>query len=222
MKAQLTLNSGNSKTGKIPVSMTEAKSCPNSCPLKKTCYAKSGYIRLHWDRLSKKDVKWSDFLKQIRELPDNQLWRHNSAGDLPGVNESIHSQRLRELVKANTGKRGFTYTHKKPNTKNGKLIAEANASGFTINLSANSLEQADEYKKLNIGPVVVVLSKDSENKLKTPDGNNVIVCPAQIREDVTCSNCGICQVSTRKVIVGFKAHGIGKSILSDMILNKGM
>lgn len=219
MKAQLTLNSGNSKTGNIPVSMTERKSCPNSCPIKASCYAKSGYIRLHWDRLENKDVTWNDFIKSVEQLPNNQLWRHNSAGDLPGVNESIHSGRLRQLVKANTGKRGFTYTHKKPNTKNANLIKEANANGFTINLSANSLQQADEYIKLEIGPVVVVLPKDSPNKLKTPEGNSVIVCPAQIREDITCSNCGLCQISNRKAIIGFKAHGIGKNKLSEMILN---
>lgn len=213
MKAVLTLASGNSKTGPIPVSMTERKSCPSSCPLMKSnaCYAKYSYTRLHWDRLDKKDIDWNDFIKSIKELPDDQLWRHNSAGDLPGVNESIHAGKLRALVKANVGKRGFTYTHKKPNTKNAALIAEANASGFTINLSANDIEQADEYVKLGIGPVVVVLPKDSENKIKTPDGNTIIVCPAQYRDEITCSNCGICQVSQRKAIVGFKAHGPGKN-----------
>jgi len=213
MKAHLAIASGNSKTGPIPVSMTEKKSCPSSCPLMKSnaCYAKYSYTRLHWDRLDKKDVSWGDFIDSVEKLPEGQLWRHNSAGDLPGVNESIHANKLRALVKANAGKRGFTYTHKKPNIKNAALIKEANADGFTVNLSANNIEQADEYVKLGIGPVVVVLPKDSENKFKTPDGNTVIVCPAQYRDEITCSSCGICQVSQRKSIVGFKAHGPGKN-----------
>ncbi len=108
MKAKLTVSSGNRKTGTIPVSMTERKSCPNSCPLMQnnSCYAKYNYTRLHWDKLSKnEDADWSSFIKSIKALPDNQLWRHNSAGDLPGVNESIHSGKLASLVKANVGKR---------------------------------------------------------------------------------------------------------------------
>lgn len=218
MKAYLTLSSRNSKTGKIPVSMTESKSCPESCPLKtKGCYAKSGYTRLHWDMLAKKDVSWPFFIKQIKSLPENQLWRHNSAGDLPGINESIHRGMLDSLVSANAGKRGFTYTHKQPNTKNAKLIKDANQAGFTINLSANNIQQADEYKALDIAPVVVILDSNSPDKFKTPAGNTVIVCPAQIRDEITCSNCGICQVSNRKVIVGFKAHGIGKNNINKML-----
>ena len=38
-----------------------------------------------------------------------------------------------------------------------KAIADANANGFVVNLSADTLAEADELAALNVGPVVVVL-----------------------------------------------------------------
>lgn len=35
-------------------------------------------------------------------------------------------------------------------------------------------------------------------------------CPATYRDDVTCATCGLCASTTRKVIVGFPAHGAAK------------
>ena len=51
-------------------------------------------------------------MHKIAALPVNDLWRHNQAGDLPGDGELIDKPKLRQLIKANHGKRGFTYSHK--------------------------------------------------------------------------------------------------------------
>ena len=141
-------------------------------------------------------------------LPDGQLWRHNQAGDLPGVGDAIDRAQLDKLVAANEGKRGFTYTHKPAEGVNAEAIREANARGFTVNLSANNLAHADELVRADVGPVVVVLSSETQGnaKISTPAGNRVVVCPATYREDVTCASCGLCQ-RQREVIVGFPAHG---------------
>jgi len=186
----LTIKSSNKKTGPIPVSTTSAKSCPDSCPLKKNgCYADGGPLALHW--------------------PAGQLWRHNQAGDLPGLNESINPDALRMLVKANTGKRGFTYTHKPASAENLALIREANAGGFTINLSANSLAHADELAALDAGPVVTLLPPGAPSLTKTPAGRPVVTCPAQLRDDISCADCQLCSRAERPSIVGFIAHGAG-------------
>jgi hypothetical protein len=117
---------------------------------------------------------------------------------------------LDALVAANKGKRGFTYTHK-PLDKAAErdAIARANANGFTINLSANDLSHADKLADLAIGPVVVVLPANATQNTVTPVGRKVVVCPATIRDDVSCADCGLC-ARLRDAIVGFPAHGTSK------------
>jgi hypothetical protein len=160
---------------------------------------------------------WAHLLEQVKALPDGQLWRHNQAGDLPGDNDCIDPVAMRDLVEANSGRKGFTYTHKPVETDkanpvtalmNATLVAEANRNGFTVNLSADNLSEADSLKALNIGPVVTVLPREAPAVSYTPAGHKVIVCPAQSRDDVSCKTCGLCAISSRDVIVGFLAHGV--------------
>jgi hypothetical protein len=221
MQVHLTLKSANAKVGKIPVSTTTAASCPDACPLKSAgCYAKSGPLALHWRAVTEQNrgMEWSEFTSAIAALPEGTFWRHNQAGDLPGLNNAIDTVAMVGLVAANTGKRGFTYTHK-PVTgsdrnalANAAAVQTANDLGFTINLSADNLAEADELASLNIAPVVVVLdAKEGERTdTVTPEGRKVATCPATYRDDVTCASCQLCQRRDRKVIVGFPAHGTGK------------
>jgi hypothetical protein len=146
----------------------------------------------------------------IAGLPAGQLYRHNQAGDLPGEGEKIDGLALRKITKANTGKRGFTYTHKYYKRGNLKLIKAANDQGFTINLSANSPQHADELANTGAGPVVCVLDQSTTKNTTTPAGRKIVVCPATVRDDVTCSTCGLCARSSRSVIIGFPAHGTSK------------
>lgn len=217
MQVALTLVSKNVKTGPIPTSMTTADSCPNACPLagKNGCYAEIGHVAIHWRKVTngERGTDWQTFVKAIAKLYRGTLWRHNVAGDLPGDKVKLDSEKLNSLVKANKGKRGFTYTHYNPKLgNNGELIASANSQGFTVNLSANSLAHADELADANVGPIVTLLpsSVNGNIKLKTPMGRTVSVCPATYRDDVTCQSCGLCAVANRKSIVGFPAHGISK------------
>ena len=120
---------------------------------------------------------------------------------------------LEQLASANVGKRGWTYTHKpvsgdsNESTCNRAAVRSANERGFTINLSADNLAEADELKTADCGPVVVVLPADSPLAMSTPGGHKVVVCPAQRPDSAaTCATCGLCQ-RQRSVIVGFLAHG---------------
>jgi hypothetical protein len=230
MKPHLTftLQSSNKKTGPIPVSTSDRRTCPTACPFYDAgCYASYGPLGGMWKGLSAAGpdstfrngrgnvatLGWQAFLKMVRKLDANAIWRHNQAGDLPGIDNAIDATALGELVKANKGKRGFTYTHKPmDNAANAAAVAKANANGFTINLSADSLSEADELSALNIGPVVVVLSDAIQGKqsIATPNGHVVVVCPATYRDDVTCKSCGLCSIRDRKTIVGFPAHGAAK------------
>ena len=206
----LTLKSNNSKTGPIPVSTSGNATCPDACPFKKNgCYADSGPLSMHWAQVSAgaRGTNWNSFCESIGNLPGGQLWRHNQAGDLPGTGNTIDANMLAALVIANHGKRGYAYTHKPLTRANQKAIRDANQQGFTINLSANNLDDADTLASLEIAPVVVILAHDGNTR--TPQGRTVVQCPAQTR-DTHCSKCGLCQKQNRP-IVGFTAHGSGKS-----------
>jgi hypothetical protein len=229
-RVAFTLKSRNAKTGNIPVSTSEASTCADDCPLKKNggCYAKHGPLGMYWAKVNDGRAKaftWAEFTAQVAALPDDQFWRHNQAGDLPGDGDAIDHVKLYSLVKANRGKRGFTYSHKPvigdgPQVKlNREAIAVANREGFTINLSADTLTEADQLAALNIGPVVVVVARDAENH-STPEGRKVVICPAQTRDDVSCKTCGLCSHATRTSIVGFRAHGVSAKKAEAIALNK--
>lgn len=150
-------------------------------------------------------MPWEDFLDEIRRLPKGQLWRHNQAGDLQGEGNTIDAAALRQLVKANKGKRGFSYSHKPPTPENLKALHYANANGLTINISADSLADADRLAPLGL-PLVVVVPEGWRGKV-TPAGNKVTLCPAQTMEHMTCATCQLCQNAGRNAIVAFEAHG---------------
>ena len=208
----MTRISGNKKTGPIPVTTSSRSTCP-TCPLKGNgCYAEGGPLRLHWDKVSntERGVSLKKLCSEISTLPKHQLWRWAQAGDLPGDNDRIDVMAMAELVEANDRRQGFAFTHYDPRVgTNDVAIAGANARGFTVNLSANDLSHADELYALGVGPVVVVLPIDQTKPTKTPAGHHVSVCPAAVRDDVTCASCGICAVPHRRAIIGFPAHGSG-------------
>ena len=229
------LKSKNSKVGPIPVSTSSAATCPPECPLKNAgCYADGGPLAIYWRKVSagQHADSYSAFLDKIAALPAGQIWRHNQAGDLqpsPADPSAIDHAALIDLAMANRGRRGFSYTHFDPihRPANARSIAAANAAGFTVNLSGNSVAHADQLAETKAGPVVTVLPVEYERKNKrgawletlpeykarlatlpqeTPAGHALAVCPATYTE-TNCAACQLCQRQSRKVIVGFPAHG---------------
>ncbi len=238
INVQFVKKSSNAKTGPIPTTTTGRESCPKSCPLsgERGCYAEAGYYtRLNWDAVDagKRGGSWADLCDSVRSLPNGQLWRHNVAGDLPHNRERIDSLLLSDLVAANFGKRGFTYTHHSMRlAHNRRAVQAANVLGFAINLSADSLADADKLSVLGIAPVVAIVPETYARKEKggkfveswgeyllrvaklpheTPQGRRFIVCPATNRDSKTCANCGICAEVKRSQIVAFPAHGASKA-----------
>lgn len=204
---------GNVKTGAIPVTSSGRDTCPDTCPLKagNGCYAENFPSMIAWDRLTRGEFGFSfdGLVKAIKDLPKGQLWRMNEKGDLSHDSGHIDTAKLQAIVKANKGKKGFTYTHHLPSVGNNlEAIQEANANGFTINLSANNLEQVDDYMAHNV-PVVVVLPVNAPVVSYTPKGQKVVVCLEETK-GIKCAQCGLCQQSDRSFVVGFRAHGSRK------------
>lgn len=206
MKIHFIRESSNRKTGPIPVTYSERDTCPESCPhYRADCYAEDYYTAMNWNKVPARGDNLSDLCEKIAALPEGQLWRHNVAGDLPGRGETVDAAALGEIVRANIGKRGFTYTHKK--SADAVMWARhATNWGFTVNLSADDAGEADALAAHGL-PLVCIVPMDTPEKTTTPGGLPIVVCPAQTRDDKTCADCGLCARADRAVIVGFRAHG---------------
>jgi hypothetical protein len=211
----ITPKSKNAKVGKMAVTTSTATTCPSACPFKDNgCYAESGPLKLHWLKVTEgeRGDDWSTFLDKIKDMPEGSKWRHNQAGDLPGDTKDLDSAKCADLAKANEGKRGFTYTHYDvlDNFQNAITVNIMNHLGFTVNVSANNLDHADQLCDLDIAPVATVLPIEQTTNTVTPKGRKVVVCPATYKDEVSCADCMLCEKRDRKVIVGFPAHGTSK------------
>lgn len=219
-----TLKSANRKVGKIPVTTTSAATCPDECLFKKNgCYADGGPLAMHWAKVTsgERGDGWYEFIAKVRSFKDGQLWRHNQAGDLAGDGKRLDAEANDELADANKGKKGFTYTHYPVLTDkhNAEVVKRMNDKGFVVNLSANNVAHADALYDLGIGPVATVLPEAQTTNTVTPKGRKIVVCPATVRDDVSCATCQLC-AKQRDAIVGFPAHGSSKR-KADTVASQG-
>ena len=214
MNYAMTRISSNSKTGPITTTVSNKETCPPSCPLMdEGCFADAFHTKLHWNKVSngERGKNWEGFLDDIKTISKNALWRHNVSGDLRGQHNVIDRPALKQLTKANKGKKGFTYCHYPMDCVNNReAVKEANDANFIVNLSANNLAQADTYKNLNIAPVVVILGEHAAKVNYTPEGNKIVTCPAQNTKKIQCINCELCANKNRNYIIGFRVHGTFK------------
>jgi len=228
----LTVDSKNHKTGKMPVSTSPKWTCPSVCPYKDHgCYAAYGPMTRWWNECTEKSLvdkegEFKDFCSRINALPTGKMWRHNQAGDLVPLDDNANAVEqcsIEMLVTANMGRRGFTYTHFPVIKQDGALAIEVehnrkwlqymNDYGFTVNISCNSPAHADMVIDSGLRlPVVVALPESfaDQKSCKTPGGREIKICPAQLKEEITCAKCKLCANGARKVIIGFIAHGTGK------------
>jgi hypothetical protein len=212
-----------SKLGPIAATYAARSTCPVHCPFRAAgCYAGCnisivGTWRRCWMTIRQ-------LIGKLDELPDGAKLRWGIAGDLPGNGHRINLAALHALSVAVKRLNAWAYTHYlTPDSSsdvrsfvtqswNGQTnlegIREAQAAGFTINLSADGLSRADEMADLGVAPVATVLLRDVRRSVRTPKGRRVRVCPA-VNHKTTCAKCGVCaDGDPERVIVGFPAHGI--------------
>lgn len=160
--------------------------------------------------------------------------------------DMLDATAVSDLATANAGRTGFTYTHYPTNATalararlarlekgltvdhltldlvrhNRAVIADANLRGLTINVSHDTTSELDSGVADVLPSVVVIpLLEKGEREPKvtfSPAGRKIVVCPAQWR-DTSCSECTMCQNSGRDYIVGFRAHGIARRVVSNMV-----
>jgi hypothetical protein len=156
-------------------------------------------------------IPWHDYLDAVARLPRRAIWRHAQAGDLPGPGNRIDRPALRALVKANGKRRGFTFSHKPPTAANLAAIRSANANGFTVNLSADTLVDADTLADHAAGPVAVLLPARPAPTDPHPRRANRGHMPQRPGPVDPMPNVRpLCHAQPASAIIGFPAHGARK------------
>ena len=219
-RTHITWKSSNVKTGPMTVTRTTSETCPESCPLLGNgCYDQQGNGAIHRRRVDAEQYTTYTATEFMKEIPRfTMVWRMNEGGDLWGKGDTIDGDTLQRFAEAvnDAGNMPIVYTHKpiagvtsrgdgKVRVANQHALRRAvRAMDGTINISCDTLQEADNAKDRGFDATVVV-PHDAEGPIYTPAGRRVVMCPAQER-DITCSTCKLC-AKKRKGIVGFKAHG---------------
>lgn len=201
--------SSNRKIGPMSVTMTDKKSCSDSCSYKSGgCYALAFPLGLHWSKLDHAGMTVEELTtNHLKRLPKRNKCRMNQAGDFRQKDGVIDTEDLGLIVEASSHIDVIAYTHHDPlDFTNHDAVLWANKQGFTVNLSAESLVEADFYADLGIAPVVVAVPRGTPKVTHTAKGRQVTMCPA-VYSDMTCDRCMICAKSERKSIIAFEAHG---------------
>jgi len=243
-KFHLTPISSNGKTGPMGVTTSPMQTCPSACPFRgRGCYSNYGPLLIFWKHLSEApgstSTEYAALLARVRvKVAKRAMWRHNQAGDLIGECNVIDHLSALDLVKANKGKRGFTYTHfpvieqtidqdtgEKCHVNvaghNRGIIEEMNRNGFAVSVSCNSPAHADRVLASGIeAPVTCILpeqvKKDKTKKMFSPGGNKILICP-NVSMGKTCTECGLCARTKRDYIIAFPCHGSGKKRAEEVL-----
>jgi len=217
---RLVPESGNSKTGRIPVVYADRSTCPTSCPFYRedgsVCYGQEFRITRKWDEAANGD-DWTGLLDGLRRaVRKGRPWRFGIVGDLPTrADGSLDGHKLYQLRQLRGD--GWAYTHHDLlSASNRETVLALHAeSGFVLNQSCDSLEQAEACLDAGI-PAVMVGPADFSRPVVTERGSILTPCPATIKtagkKPVTCADCTLCRGSAltrtrRRVVIVFPAHG---------------
>lgn len=217
----LTRRSGNSKTGKIAITITSARTCPDRCPFMNECYPNVGPARYHWKSITNGRTAetqaipqtFESFIHSIGDLKDGTMIRFAVSGDLPGDGKKIFYRAAERMLAAADHLIGWTYTHYTETQKDLNQIGRLNkAVRATVNLSANNDRDVDDLIARGVGPIVTIMD-GSKRTYTTAGGNRIVTCPASIKGSaINCKNCGngspLCAKKDRDYVIGFPVHGI--------------
>jgi len=205
----LVAQSGNTKTGPIPVTYRDRDTCPTSCPfLLNGCYGDGRIFALaHKFRrtLSLQDAR--NVL--ARRRADARYLRDRVVGDLinaAGMFDMPYVRAIAKLAREH-GLVAFGYTHAW-RTLDRQQIETVKATGYVLNASCETLP--DVSMAISLGMPTVITNDDVPERFEI-EGMRVITCPAQTRANVTCASCGLCAKGDRNVVIRFLVHGPSKN-----------
>lgn len=209
--------SENSKVGPIPVVSADRASCPSRCVFyndgEQLCYGQEFRLTKQWDGITDTGHEWPDLMTLLRAtIRPGRPWRFGIVGDLPATDGKLDASKLEQL-RAVRGD-GWSYTHHDVLDPANLATVQALHSrpGFTVNQSADTLEQAEACLDAGI-PAVMVGPASFRKPQVTERGSILTPCPASLSKGkVTCADCRLCRSgalarTARRIIVVFPAHG---------------
>lgn len=236
----ITAQSGNTKTGNIPVTYRPMTTCANDCPfLPKTyaaelvaagkrdpnipanggCYGTGrifGMAKKFAGTVTLADIrgKLSRAHKSARFLRDRvvgDVMTDTGEIDHPYIGAIAELAREFDLVP-------FGYTHAWREFSR-QDVAQVKKTGYVMNASCET--RADIRAAIDLGfPITIASDVIGEGEtFARPDGKTlrVVTCPAQSRENVTCADCGLCAKPERAAIVRFNIHGTAKKSAANTV-----
>lgn len=218
-------NSKNEKLGKN-VAATYASiesTCPSSCKLKNNgCYAQAGFVGIQNARLTRANEERSLSPTQIAKIEAHlidksfngshiknaTMLRIHVSGDVASRSGVKAIAKASGRYMARGGGRVWTYSHAWKN------IPRSHWGKVSVLASVDSLREAHEAIAAGYAPAMAV-PKFESHKAYLIDGIKFIPCPAQTKDDVTCSDCKLCAKSefleSTKTGILFEAHGVSKN-----------
>lgn len=213
----------NVKLGKISTTYASIKSCPNSCPLKKTgaCYGMMGPISWIWGKLNKRKVSTLNIAKAeakaIEGLTGQNDLRLHTLGDCASNAAAKVVAEAAEKHMDKAGKAAFTYTHawRKVNRESwGKVSVLA---------SCETPQEVMAAKRRGYATALVVPEFKDTKAYKV--GNiEVIPCPEMTGKAKSCEACRLCmrddKLKAAGVTIAFAAHGGMAGKVKDVLERK--
>jgi len=208
--------SKNEKTGPMSAVYVGKDSCPISCALYRTCYAKQGHTNIHFDAANSNGKNFAELLDWVSTLP-LRMWRYGVTGDLPGDGKSLCRDSILKLAKANKRRPVLAYSHYPVTTENLTTLKAAREDGFVVNASCDTLEDIKAARAAKV-PAVTYTSSDDKRKAWTDDGLRFVTCPNQSTPTKpTCKECKLCSKGERDFVIVFRAHGSAKGKVSGVV-----
>ena len=227
------VNSSNSKiSGSEPIDATyvSTQSCPNSCPLRRTCYAKLGPIGfvvvnklnkecvgLSSTQIARAEAKLIDQSYKGSSIPKNRCLRLHVSGDArtPSAVKLINNAVKRWKLRGDSTNIVWSYTHA------WSEVMREEWSEVSILASVDSLDQVEYARQNGYACSLVVAEHPSDKAYKLP-GCDVkwIPCPAQTNKGEANANCEKCRLCMKadylyknNMGIAFAAHGTRKNEL---------
>lgn len=201
-------------------------SCPNSCELKdgNGCYAELSFVGIHVRRLDKEAESLTPLqvaraeAKVINESYDGEAvpsfkdLRLHVSGDSRTIQGSrlINKAAGHWLSRQEHPGKVWGYTHAWSN------VPRKEWSNVEILASVSSIDEVKLARDQGYAPAIIVGEHLSNRVYSIPNSDiKWIPCPAQLKEEVSCTSCRLCFDTKRlfdnKYGIAFAAHGVKKN-----------
>lgn len=215
------VRSENEKIGRAATTLAAQQSCPRSCAFKDGggCYAEGGTVgklTVQMNRVAdEQDATPADIARSEAALIDSMVvpergWpmRLHTAGDCATGEAALIVSRAAERWMARGGGPVWTYTH------GFRDVSRSVWGRVSVLASCETLKDVALARHRGYAPSIVVPEFPSRKRFSVSEGGDtaeVVPCPAQTRDDVTCSSCRLCfddgRLRRLGIVIGFAVHG---------------